>query len=115
MLNQFYVQYQNWVNKCLLFCLQINMPLKNSMNVTDSLKLKILANTLDIPAFPLLWADENAELDEENADLLKSKVVKPIKLVDGFSYFGLALGCILVTVFWVMVFLCKPRDGNYYA
>ena len=71
------------------------MPNRNSKN--DKRPLKILNDVLNIPAFPILWADENAELDEENADIIKGKVVKPIRLVDGFSYFGLIIGCLLYT------------------
>ena len=83
------------------------MPNRNSKN--DKQPLKILNDVLNIPAFPILWADENAELDEENADIIKGKVVKPIRLVDGFSYFGLIIGCILVAVSWAMVLLRITR------
>ena len=90
------------------------MPLKKSTE-GDVHALDILNKVKNIPAFPLLWADENAELDEENADMLKSEIVTPIKLVDGFSYFMLVFGWGLVVVSWAMVLLCRPNDGSYYA
>ena len=86
------------------------MPLKK----IDGDPLIILANLrADIPAFPILWADENAELDEENANDLKSQVFTPMKLVDGFSIaIGLVAGSILIVLSWAMVFFCKPRGQS---
>ena len=88
------------------------MPLKRS---TGDLSLSILNNVATIPAFPLVWADENAELDEENADMLKSDVIMPMNLVDGFSYFMLAFGAILVIASWVMVLVCSTTNDNKYV
>ena len=88
------------------------MPLKRS---TGDLSLDILNNVATIPAFPLVWADENAELDEENADMLKSDVILPMNLVDGFSYFMLAFGAILIIVSWVMVLVCSTKHDNKYV
>ena len=88
------------------------MPLKRS---TGDLSLSILNNVMTIPAFPLVWADENAELDEENADMLKSDVIMPMNLVDGFSYFMLAVGAILVITSWVMVLVCSTKHDNKYV
>ena len=76
------------------------MPLKKT--TSDRHNIDILNNVRDVPAFPLIWADETAEIDEENSDMLKDDVVLPINLVDGFSYFMLVLGCILVAVSWLM-------------
>ena len=43
--------------------------------------------------FPLMWADEMATIDEESANLYKSKATIPLLLLDIFSLgFGLALG-----------------------
>ena len=57
----------------------------------------------DFPAFPILWADENVELDEKNADDLKRQVMKPIKLVDGFSIaLGIVVGSILILSAWAL-------------
>ena len=88
------------------------MPLKRS---TGDLSLSILNDVTTIPAFPLVWADENAELDEENADMLKSDVIMPMNLVDGFSYFMLASGAILVIASWVMVLVCSTKHDNKYV
>ena len=88
------------------------MPLKRS---TGDLSLSILNDVTTIPAFPLVWADENAELDEENADMLKSDVIMPMNLVDGFSYFMLAFGAILVIASWIMVLVCSTKNDNKYV
>ena len=88
------------------------MPLKSS---TGEHSLDILNNVTTIPAFPLVWADENAELDEENAKMLKSDVILPMNLVDGFSYFMLAFGAILVIASWVMVLVCSSKHDNKYV
>lgn len=86
------------------------MPLKSTKS--DKHNIDILNKVRNVPAFPMIWADENAELDKENADMLKNDVMKPIKLVDGFSYFMLVLGCVLVAISWVMALFCKPRFTN---
>ena len=88
------------------------MPLKSS---TGEHSLEILNNVITIPAFPLVWADENAELDEENAKMLKSDVIMPMNLVDGFSYFMLVFGAILVIASWVMVLVCSTKHDNKYV
>ena len=88
------------------------MPLKRS---TGDLSLIILNDVTTIPAFPLVWADENAELDEENAKMLKNDVIMPMTLVDGFSYFMLAFGAILVIASWVMVLVCSTKHDNKYV
>ena len=65
----------------------------------------------DFPAFPILWADENAELDEENADDLKRQIIKPIKLVDGFSIaLGIVVGSILIVSAWALAMFYFRRD-----
>ena len=56
------------------------MPLKNSKMDDGSASIKILNNVRNIPAFPLIWTDENAEYMKniENADILKRKAVTTI-------------------------------------
>ena len=86
------------------------MPLKSSRSVQDPKhRLKILEEVTDIPAFPVVWADENAEIDEPNAKKLKNEALMPIKLVDGFSYLMLICGCILTVISVTMMF-CKTKD-----
>ena len=74
------------------------MPLEKS-NPDDKMHtLKILENVNSVPAFPVVWADENAQIDEPNAKKLKTEAIMPIKLVDGFSYLMLICGCILIVL-----------------
>ena len=76
------------------------MPLKK---IADDPILILSKLVGDFPAFPILWADENAELDEENADDLKRQFIKPIKLVDGFSIaLGIVVGSILIISAWAL-------------
>ena len=49
--------------------------------------------------FPLMWADETATIDDESADLYKSKATTPLLLLDIFALgFGLGLGSLGVMV-----------------
>ena len=87
------------------------MPLTSS-DASDPKTLEILHNVKDVPAFPVVWADENAQIDEPNAKKLKTEAITPIKLVDGFSYLMLICGCILIALSWFMVLCCKQNDGK---
>ena len=55
------------------------------------LAISTLANITSV-TFPLLWTDETATIDDENAELIKSLMVTPLWLLDIFVYavgFGL--------------------------
>ena len=91
------------------------MPLEKS-NPDDQIlehNLKILENVNSVPAFPVVWADENAQIDEPNANKLKTEAIMPIKLVNGFSYLMLICGCILI-VFSVGMLFNKSKPTNKY-
>ena len=89
------------------------MPLEKS-NPDDKMHtLKILENVNNVPAFPVVWADENAQIDEPNAKKLKTEAIMPIKLVDGFSYLMLICGCILM-IFSVGMLFNKSKPTNKY-
>ena len=65
--------------------------------------LALLENVPEL-IFPILWADETAELDEENADKFKSLVLTPTKVVDGVSIgLGMVVGSILFVLGAFMV------------
>lgn len=68
--------------------------------------------------FPLMWADETATIDEESANLYKSKATIPLLLLDIFSFgFGLGLGgcgillCIIFFI-WEYYFNKKNKADN---
>lgn len=65
------------------------------MDAKNSSYVKKLKNLEDV-LFPILWADENAEVDDETADLFKLVVQGSEKLVLGISIgLGMVLGGIL--------------------
>ena len=83
------------------------MPMKKMDKGTIDILSQLIG---DFPAFPIIWADENAELDEENADELKGQIIKPIKLVDGFSIaLGIVIGSILIVSAWAIVLFCIQK------
>ena len=84
------------------------MPLTHSSPDDEAHTLDILRNVRDVPAFPVVWADENAQIDEPNAKKLKTEAIMPIRLVDGFSYLMLICGCILI-VFSVGMLFCRSK------
>ena len=84
------------------------MPLTRSNPNDVAHTLDILRNVKDVPAFPVVWADENAQIDEPNAKKLKTEAIMPIRLVDGFSYLMLICGCILI-VFSVGMLFCRSK------
>lgn len=50
-----------------------------------------------VELFPILWADEGADLDTTNADKFKDAIVKPSNIVLGLSIgMGMVLGALLV-------------------
>ena len=60
--------------------------------------ISVLKNVRNL-YFPLMWADEMATIDEESANLYKSKATIPLLLLDIFSLgFGLALGGLGLTL-----------------
>ena len=89
---------------CEVVFLQINMPLVKIDGLT------LLSNVPEL-IFPIMWADETAELDEENADKFKSMVLVPSKVVDGVAIgVGMVLGAILFFV-GLFLILCKGKSS----
>jgi hypothetical protein len=65
------------------------MPLTRIANFT------LVSNVRNM-VFPIMWADEMAQLDKENADKFISLVLTPTKIVDGVAIgIGMVLGSIM--------------------
>ena len=65
------------------------------MPLTRIEKLDLVANVPTL-VFPVLWADETAELDSTTAEDFKSMVLMPQKIVDGVAIgLGIVLGAVL--------------------
>ena len=49
--------------------------------------------------FPVMWTDETATIDDESADLYKSKATIPLLLLDIFALgFGLGVGSLGIVI-----------------
>ena len=46
----------------------------------------------------MLWVDEGADLDDENADKIKKMVITPIKATVGVQWAMFGVGCAMVIV-----------------
>jgi len=84
--------------------IQINFPVK---------KFEYLGLTRNLPTvdvFPVLWADEGADLDEKNEKKFKDAVIKPSSIVNGLSIgLGIVFGAIL---FIIGVFIIARSGSN---
>ena len=61
--------------------------------------LELTANLPKIDVFPVLWADEGADLDETNEKKFKDSVIKPSQIVNGLSIgLGMVLGLLLFMI-----------------
>ncbi|ODM91070.1 Scavenger receptor class B member 1 [Orchesella cincta] len=60
--------------------------------------------------FPLLWADEGAEMDEESGDDLKGKLITPLKIVNIAKWAILGVGIAVVIAGAVLYFLRRKRS-----
>ena len=85
--------------------LQLNSPVKAvpELKVFPKEVQKLWKDTI---LFPVLWADEGADLDEENADKLKSLLITPIKAVNIISIvLGVVLGSVAVILSLAIVII----------
>jgi len=82
--------------------IQVSVPLLRSDYFTA---LKKVQETV----FPVVWVDEGADLDDENADKLKSMLVTPFLAVNIGSGFIIAIGGILIILAAGLAFFCKGR------
>ena len=76
-------------------------------------KFKYFVLTSNLPTvdvFPILWADEGADLDETNEKKFKDAVIKPSSIVNGLSIgLGIVFGAIL---FIIGVFIIARSGSN---
>ncbi|CAG7833577.1 unnamed protein product [Allacma fusca] len=82
--------------------IQINVRLKK-MPFIDTFK--------DVPEmlFPVLWADEYATLDDENAGTLKKQLITPLKIVEVTKWIILCVSIILICAGFVVCFVRMRR------
>lgn len=78
--------------------IQINMPIVP----TGRDEIVFLKDIKPLPAFPVLWLDEGADIDQENIDKIKSMVTTPLLLLDILKYGMIALGAFMTFLGAVM-------------
>jgi len=81
--------------------IQVNMP----VIPTGVPTIKFLENIKKIPAFPVVWLDEGAEVDQENIDKIKSMVTTPLLIIDVGKFTLLGLGGISLLLGVSMFFM----------
>jgi len=82
--------------------IQVSVPLLQSEYFTA---LKKVQETV----FPVVWVDEGADLDDENADKLKSMLVTPTLAVGIGSGFLIGIGGLLILLAGGLALLCKGK------
>jgi len=78
--------------------IQVNMPIVP----TGKSEVIFLENIKSMPAFPVVWLDEGADIDQENIDKIKELVTTPLLLLDIAKYGMIALGGFLTFLGAVM-------------
>jgi len=84
--------------------IQVNQPLPPLPEGFD--QIEFLVGRDNIPAFPIFWLDEGADIDQENIDKVKSMVTTPLILLDAAKYGMIALGGALFLGAAVVFFAC---------
>jgi lysosome membrane protein 2 len=74
--------------------IQINMPIV----ATGRGEIVFLQDITHVPAFPILWLDEGADIDQANIDKIKSMVTTPLLLLDIAKYGMIGLGAALLVL-----------------
>ncbi len=83
---------------CHVLAFKVNLHGQINIELLDQADSKVNELMYYNPVvFPLMWADETAELDDENEQLYIDEVVKPTRIVTAVaSVFGIALGTLVL-------------------
>ena len=92
--------------------IQLNADLQHYGAISE---LKDMVNDT---IFPILWVDENAEIDDHGANKFKKEVLQPIEITKGVKYGLIALGAfiiliVLVIVVYIYVYKRRQEDGTF--
>jgi len=84
--------------------IQLNIPVYNNAGLLD--QVKILENIKPVPAFPVLWIDEGADIDQdpEMVKKLKKQLVTPLSALNIGQYVAIGIGAVLLVVGVAMSF-----------
>jgi hypothetical protein len=74
--------------------------------------LDLTKNLPNVDLFPVLWADEGADLDEENEEKFKDMIVKPSMIVNGLAIgLGMVVGA-LMFIFGIFILVRSAKNNN---
>jgi len=88
--------------------LAANKRIQVNLEIEPIPEIPALAKIPRFMIFPLLWADEEARLDDETADDLKGRLLTPLKIVGIVKWVVLGLGLVLVGV-GIAIYLVRRR------
>jgi hypothetical protein len=102
-------------NSRVAFTAGLNKLLKNLAKERTGYHSSTSGSDYDGLIFPVLWLDETAQADEKNADLLKSKLLNKIALLNGLTLGLFAIGILLMTmgaIHWMILkmVLVRPEE-----
>lgn len=61
---------------------------------------------------PMFWVDEGADIDQENIDKIKSKLVTPILLLNVVQWTLIVLGFVITISCIAMIFISRRNAGR---
>jgi len=74
--------------------IQVNMPIVP----TNRDEIPFLKDITHVPAFPVLWLDEGADIDQNNIDKVKGMVTIPLLALDIVKYGMIGVGGVIMLV-----------------
>jgi len=89
--------------------IQLNIPLYNNEDLKN--KIDVLTNIATVPAFPVLWIDEGADIDQdpEMVKKLKNQLVTPLRVLNIGQWIAIGVGAALLVVGGAMTFVKSCR------
>jgi len=83
--------------------IQLNVPVYNAEDLAplvSNYEMKLLSNITTVPAFPVLWIDEGADInsDPEMVDKLKKELVTPLKALEIGKWVAIGVGLALMAL-----------------
>uniref|UniRef100_A0A2D4L570 Platelet glycoprotein 4 n=1 Tax=Micrurus spixii TaxID=129469 RepID=A0A2D4L570_9SAUR len=92
------------------FTLHFAKRLQINMLVKPNAKITALKNIKHHFVFPILWLNETAIIDDDKADIFRSKVTNKIKLLNFLQLALMIIGSVIFLGFLVAFFLCKGKS-----
>lgn len=82
--------------------INVDVPVIPDSDQLGVLKEKIL--------FPAMWVDEAASICDIDVDDFKSRIEKPIKIVNIVKWVAIGVGIVLVLIAIAVPFVCKRKS-----